>query len=43
NYYGDIRTVDVAVNRLRKKLEKDPANPEYIMTKRGVGYYLCAR
>ncbi|MBQ2278316.1 MAG: winged helix-turn-helix domain-containing protein, partial [Clostridia bacterium] len=34
---------DVAVNRLRSKIEKDTAKPEYIMTKRGVGYYLCAR
>jgi two-component system, OmpR family, response regulator VicR len=38
-YYGDVRTVDVTVRRLREKLEKDPANPLYIMTKRGVGYY----
>lgn len=38
-YYGDVRTVDVTVRRLREKLEKDPSNPEYIMTKRGVGYY----
>lgn len=38
-YYGDVRTVDVTVRRIREKLEKDPANPEYIMTKRGVGYY----
>jgi len=38
-YYGDVRTVDVTVRRLREKLEKDPGNPEYIMTKRGVGYY----
>lgn len=43
DYYGDIRTVDVAMNRLRKKIEKDPAKPEYLMTKRGVGYYLCGR
>ena len=43
DFYGDIRTVDVAVNRLRSKIEKDTAKPEYIMTKRGVGYYLCAR
>jgi len=43
DYYGDIRTVDVTVSRLRKKIEKDPAKPEYIMSKRGVGYYLCAR
>jgi len=38
-YYGDVRTVDVTVRRLREKLERDPANPEYIMTKRGVGYF----
>ncbi len=43
DYYGDIRTVDVTVTRLRRKIEKDPAKPEYIMTKRGVGYYFCAR
>ena len=33
------RTVDVTVRRLREKIEKDPSNPEFIMTKRGVGYY----
>ncbi len=38
-YYGDIRTVDVTVRRLREKLEEDSANPNYIITKRGVGYY----
>ena len=38
-YYGDIRTVDVTVRRLREKLEDDSAEPKYIMTKRGVGYY----
>jgi two-component system, OmpR family, response regulator VicR len=38
-YYGDVRTVDVTVRRIREKLESDPANPEYIITKRGVGYY----
>lgn len=38
-YYGDVRTVDVTVRRLREKIERDPADPEYIMTKRGVGYY----
>ena len=38
-YYGDIRTVDVTVRRLREKLEDDPADPKFIMTKRGVGYY----
>ncbi|MBQ2866213.1 MAG: response regulator transcription factor [Clostridia bacterium] len=38
----DIRTVDVHVRRLREKLEKDDANPEYILTKWGVGYYFKA-
>lgn len=38
-YYGDVRTVDVTVRRVREKLELDPANPKYIITKRGVGYY----
>lgn len=37
-YYGDIRTVDVTVRRLREKVEDEPANPTYILTKRGVGY-----
>ena len=39
-FYGDIRTVDVTVKRLRDKLEADPSKPEYLFTKRGVGYYL---
>lgn len=39
DYYGDLRTVDVTVRRLREKLEDDPSNPVYIQTKRGVGYY----
>jgi two-component system response regulator VicR len=38
-YVGDYRTVDVHVRRLREKLEIDPANPEYVLTKWGVGYY----
>ena len=39
-YVGDdVRTVDVAVRRLREKIEDDPANPGYILTRRGVGYY----
>ncbi|MDR1590007.1 MAG: response regulator transcription factor [Oscillospiraceae bacterium] len=38
-YQGDTRTVDVHVRRLREKLERDPAQPERIMTKWGVGYY----
>lgn len=39
-YLGDIRAVDVTVSRLRAKLEKDPGEPEYLLTKRGIGYYL---
>ena len=38
-YAGDYRTVDVHIRRLREKLEPDPAQPKYIMTKWGVGYY----
>ncbi len=38
-YYGDVRTVDVTVRRLREKIEDDPSQPKHIMTKRGVGYY----
>lgn len=41
-YMGELRTVDVHVRRLREKLEPDPANPDYILTKWGVGYYLKA-
>lgn len=37
-YYGDMRTVDVTVRRLREKLENNPAEPRYIVTKRGIGY-----
>ena len=43
NYYGDIHTVDVTVCRIRTKIENDTSKPEYLMTKRGVGYYLCKR
>ena len=39
DYQGDIRTVDVHIRRLREKLEPNPAQPEYILTKWGVGYY----
>ena len=42
DFYGDTRTVDVAVRRLREKLEDDPANPTLLCTKRGAGYYLAA-
>lgn len=38
-YYGDIRTIDVTVRRLREKIEDDPSTAEYVLTKRGVGYY----
>lgn len=40
-YYGDVRTVDVTVRRVREKIEDDPSNPKHIMTKRGVGYYFA--
>ena len=39
DYYGDLRTVDVAMRRFREKLEKNPAEPEYIITRGGAGYY----
>ena len=39
DYLGDSRTVDVHVRRLREKLERNPANPEMLLTKWGVGYY----
>ena len=38
-YVGDVRAVDVAVRRLREKIEDDPANPTFIKTKRGMGYF----
>ena len=38
-YVGDVRAVDVAVRRLREKIEDDPAVPKFIMTKRGMGYF----
>jgi len=38
-YYGDVRTVDVTVRRLREKIEDNPGEPDYVMTKRGLGYY----
>ncbi len=39
-YYGDIRTVDVTVRRIREKIEKDTSTPQILVTKRGVGYYI---
>ena len=39
DYLGDLRTVDVHIRRLREKIEKNPAQPEFIFTKWGVGYY----
>ena len=41
DYQGDTRTVDVHIRRLREKLERNPAAPEYIITKWGVGYYFA--
>ena len=38
-YFGDVRTVDVTIRRLREKIEDVPGEPEYILTKRGIGYY----
>lgn len=40
DYFGDVRTVDVTVRRLREKIEENPSNPTWIITRRGVGYYL---
>lgn len=39
-YFGDVRTVDVTIRRLREKLEDDPSKPEYIITRRGLGYIM---
>ena len=39
-YLGDVRTVDVTVRRLREKIEDDPSKPEYILTRRGLGYMM---
>ncbi len=41
DYFGDLRAVDVAVRRLREKLEDNPSEPVYVMTKRGAGYYFA--
>ncbi|MBU8905783.1 response regulator YycF [Desertibacillus haloalkaliphilus] len=40
DYFGDVRTVDVTVRRLREKVEDNPSEPAWIITRRGVGYYL---
>ncbi|MBF0746996.1 response regulator transcription factor [Gemella sp. 19428wG2_WT2a] len=42
DYFGDLRTVDVTIRRLREKIEDDSSNPKYIVTRRGVGYYIGA-
>lgn len=39
-YLGDVRTVDVTIRRLREKIEDDPSNPKYIITRRGLGYMM---
>ena len=41
DYYGDMRTVDVTVRRLREKIEDDPGKPTRILTRRGAGYYFA--
>lgn len=40
DYFGDVRTVDVTIRRLREKIEDNPSHPGWIVTRRGVGYYL---
>ncbi|WP_268912207.1 response regulator YycF [Lentilactobacillus sp. SPB1-3] len=40
DYFGDVRTVDVTVRRLREKVEDNPSHPAWLVTRRGVGYYL---
>ena len=42
-YYGDIRTVDVTVRRIRENIEKDTSAPKILITKRGVGYYIASK
>ncbi len=40
DYFGDVRTVDVTIRRLREKIENDPSQPQYIITRRGIGYMM---
>ncbi|WP_413628017.1 response regulator YycF [Fructilactobacillus vespulae] len=40
DYFGDVRTVDVTVRRLREKIEDDPSHPKWLVTRRGVGYFV---
>ncbi|MHC9531846.1 response regulator YycF [Dellaglioa sp. BT-FLS60] len=40
DYFGDVRTVDVTMRRLREKVEDNPSHPEWLVTRRGVGYYM---
>lgn len=42
-YLGDVRTVDVTIRRLREKIEDDPSRPEYILTRRGLGYMMAVK
>ncbi|MBP3708254.1 MAG: response regulator transcription factor [Clostridia bacterium] len=42
-YYGDIRTVDVTVRRIREKIEVDTSSPQILITKRSVGYYIASK
>ena len=41
DYLGDLRTVDVTVRRLREKIEDNPSEPKYVITKRSMGYYFA--
>ena len=41
-YFGDVRTVDVTIRRIREKIEQNPSVPEFLATKRGIGYYFNA-
>jgi len=40
DYYGDVRSVDVTIRRIREKIEDNTSDPKYIITKRGIGYYV---